>query len=131
MSDALDKYINFLMRHRIWVIITILLVSVAASAGMSKLTFASDYKVFFGEDNPDLKKWDDYQATFSKNDNVFFVLQFPEGNSFDRYMAMVIEDLTDRAWALPNATRVDSLSNFQRTLVIDDFLEVVNLIEGA
>ena len=64
---------------------------------MCKLTFASDYQIFFGKDNPDLKKWDDYQATFSSNDNVLFVLQFPNGDSFDREMAMVIEDLTERA----------------------------------
>ena len=131
MPSLLESYIKFIMRHRIWVIIFILLGSIAASTGMSKLTFASDYRVFFGADNPDLKKWDDYQATFSNNDNVLFVLQFPTGDSFDRDMAMVIEDLTERAWTLPNATRVDSLSNYQRTLVIDDFLEVVNLIEGA
>ena len=131
MSSLLESYINFIMRNRIWIITVILLSSIAASSGMSKLTFASDYRVFFGEDNPDLKRWDDYQATFSNNDNVLFVLQFPKGNSFDRDMAMVIEDLTERAWTLPNATRVDSLSNYQRTLVIDDFLEVVDLIEGA
>ena len=131
MPSLLESYIKLIMRHRIWVIIVVLLGSIAASTGMSKLTFASDYRVFFGADNPDLKKWDDYQATFSNNDNVLFVLQFPTGDSFDRDMAMVIEDLTERAWTLPNATRVDSLSNYQRTLVIDDFLEVVNLIEGA
>ena len=131
MSSVLENYINFIMRYRIWVLIVIILSSIAASSGMSKLTFASDYRIFFGKDNPDLKKWDDYQATFSSNDNVLFVLQFPKGDSFDREMAMVIEDLTERAWTLPNATRVDSLSNFQRTLVIDDFLEVVNLIEAA
>jgi predicted RND superfamily exporter protein len=67
---------------------------------MSKLTFANDYQIFFGEGNPDLQKWDEYQATFSNTDNVLFVLQFPEGISFARDMAMVIEDLTDRAGAL-------------------------------
>ena len=90
------------MRYRIWVIIVILLGSVATSTAMSKLTFANDYQIFFGESNPDLQKWDEYQATFSNTDNVLFVLQFPEGISFarDMAMAMVIEDLTDRAGAL-------------------------------
>ena len=93
----MDKYIHFVKRYRIWVIIVILLGSVATSTAMSNLTFASDYQIFFGEDNPDLQKWDEYQATFSNTDNVLFVLQFPEGESFDRDMAMVIKDLTDRA----------------------------------
>ena len=71
MSSLLESYINFIMRNRIWIITVILLSSIAASSGMSKLTFASDYRVFFGEDNPDLKRWDDYQATFSNNADLF------------------------------------------------------------
>ena len=58
---------------------------------------------YFCEDNPNLQKWDEYQATFSNTDNVLFVLQFPEGFSFARHMAMAmamaIEDLKDRAGA--------------------------------
>ena len=131
MSATLEKYTDFIMRYRVWVLISVLLASIGASAGMSKLTMASDYRIFFGADNPDLKTWDNYQATFSNNDNVMFVMQFPEGSSFDSQMAVVIEEMTERAWMLPNATRVDSLSNFQRTLVIDDFLEVVDLIQNA
>lgn len=131
MTRLLLRYIDFVLAWRLWVLIGILAVSFAASAGMSRLTMASDYRVFFGADNPDLKRWDDFQATFSKNDNVFFILQYPEGEAFDREMAVVIEDLTEQAWALPNATRVDSLSNFQRTWVDGDFLEVEDLVAGA
>jgi uncharacterized protein len=131
MSRLLMNYIDFILARRLWVIIGVVIASIAASSGAVYLTMASDYRIFFGPDNPDLKIWDDYQATFSKNDNVFFVLQYPEGEAFDQAMAVVIEDLTERAWALPNATRVDSISNFQRTLVIEDFLEVEDLITGA
>ncbi|MGR3343464.1 MAG: efflux RND transporter permease subunit [Paracoccaceae bacterium] len=131
MSRMLEKYIDFVLAYRLWVIIGVVIASVAASSGITKLTFASDYRIFFGADNPDLKRWDDFQATFSKNDNIFFVLQFPEGEAFDQKMALVVEDLTERAWTLPNATRVDSISNYQRTRATDDFLEVEDLIVGA
>jgi len=131
MSRMLEKYIDFILAYRLWVIIGVVIASIAASSGITRLTMASDYRVFFGPDNPDLKRWDDFQAVFSKNDNVFFVLQYPDGEAFDQRMAIVVEDLTERAWALPNATRVDSISNFQRTRASDDFLEVEDLIVGA
>lgn len=131
MSRMLGKYIDFILAYRLWVIIGVVVASIAASSGIMQITMASDYRVFFGEDNPDLKRWDDFQATFSKNDNVFFVLQYPEGEAFDRKMAVVVEDLTEKAWVLPNATRVDSISNYQRTLATDDLLEVEDLIVGA
>jgi len=131
MSRLLQKYIDFVLAQRLWVIVGVIVASIAASSGVVRLEMASDYRVFFGDDNPDLKRWDEYQATFSKNDNVFFVLQYPEGEAFEQRMAVVVEDLTDRAWTLPNATRVDSISNYQRTYVSGDFLEVEDLIIGA
>ena len=53
MSATLEKYTDFIMRYRVWVLISVLLASIGASAGMSKLTMASDYRIFFGADNPD------------------------------------------------------------------------------
>lgn len=131
MNRIADRLIDFILRHRIGVLITVLALAIAASSGMAKLTFAADYRVFFGPNNPELAEWDDFQSKFSKNDNVLFVLQFPEGGKFDRDMAVIVEGLTDRAWSLPNATRVDSLSNFQRTITDGDDLLVIDLIEGA
>lgn len=131
MNNFANRLIDFILRHRFGVLIGVLALAIAASSGMSRLTFAADYRVFFGPNNPELAEWDDFQATFSKNDNVLFVLQFPEGGAFDRDMAVIIEDLTERAWSLPNATRVDSLTNFQRTIAEGDDLTVADLIEGA
>jgi predicted RND superfamily exporter protein len=123
--------IELLLKFRVLVVIVVVALCLVASAGVSKLGFASDYRVFFGEGNPELAEWDDFQATFARNDNVLFVLQNGEGAEFDVNLATVVEELTERAWLLPNATRVDSLSNFQRTKATADDLEVADLYEDA
>ncbi len=130
MKKMIDRLIDGILGHRLIVLLTVLAVAIGASSGVTKLGFAADYRVFFGPDNPELAQWDEFQATFSKNDNVLFVLQFPEGE-FDQDMAIVTEGLTEAAWQLPNATRVDSITNFQRTIATGDDLVVEDLIQGS
>lgn len=113
------------------VIVVSLLASFAGASGITKLDFISHYSIFFSPDNPDLARWDDFQATYSKNDNVNFALQLPKGDAFDKQMAIVVEKLTEKSWNLPNATRVDSISNFQMTTASEEGMVVEDLIEGA
>lgn len=126
-----DQFIEGVIRFRWLVIIAVIASSVLASTGITKLEFISHYRIFFGEQNPDLKKWDDFQATFAKNDNVNFILQLPDGEAFDKKMAVIVEDLTELAWTIPNASRVDSITNFQFTSGDEEGLIVSDLVEGS
>jgi predicted RND superfamily exporter protein len=85
----------------------------------------------FCEDNPNLQKWDEYQATFSNTDNVLFVLEFREGVSFARDMAMVIEDLTGRAGALGMklAPMTTIAPNIIWALAIADCIHITSLVQ--
>lgn len=129
--SIVDRFVVGVVRFRWMVIIAAIVASAAASNGVTKLEFISHYRIFFGEQNPDLKKWDEFQATFARNDNVNFILQLPEGNAFDKRMAVIVEGLTERAWTIPNASRVDSISNFQHTTGDEEGLIVTDLVERA
>lgn len=126
-----DQFIEGVIRFRWLVIIAVIASSVLASTGITKLEFISHYRIFFGEQNPDLKKWDDFQATFAKNDNVNFILQLPDGTAFDKKMAVIVEDLSELAWTIPNASRVDSITNFQFTSGNEEGLIVSDLVKGS
>jgi hypothetical protein len=45
-----------------------------AAYGASKLTFKSDYRVFFGSENPQLTAFENMQKTFTKNDGIAFIV---------------------------------------------------------
>ena len=47
-----DKLFGFVGKHPIWVILVSLALVVFAASGAQKLVFKSDYRVFFGADNP-------------------------------------------------------------------------------
>ena len=121
-------YGDWVVRWRYAILlVTILLVALAASGGRF-LTFKTDYRVFFSEDNPQLLAFEELQNTYTKTDNVLFVLAPKDGNVFTRETLASIAALTKEAWQLPYSLRVDSLSNYQHTRAEGDDLIVADLV---
>ncbi|NIQ76004.1 MAG: hypothetical protein GWO08_11395, partial [Gammaproteobacteria bacterium] len=58
---------------------------------------------------------EELQDTYTKNDNVLFVIAPDDGVVFKPETLEIIAEMTDRAWETPFSIRVDSLSNFQHT----------------
>lgn len=127
----LERYGRFVIRFR-WLVLA---ATVAAIAGMGYgaqfLTFSTDYRVFFGKENPQLVAFDKVQNVYNKNDSVLYVVA-PEGdNAFNADTLALVEDMTERAWALPFTRRVDSITNYQHTQAQGDDLLVGDLVDGA
>lgn len=130
-STLIDRYADFVIRYRWWLIVASLLASVWLISGARFLGFNNEYRVFFSEDNPHLQAFDAQQLTYTKNDNVLFVITPNEGEVFTREVLAAVEDVTREAWLFPFALRVDSVSNFQFTQAEGDELIVGNLVEDA
>lgn len=126
----IDRYSDWLIRNRWWAIASSLILFILLSMGAKNLTFRSDYRVFFSEDNPQLQAYDLIQATYAKNDNIVILLKPKSGDAFDRDTLSAVETLTEEAWQLPYTSRVDSLYNYQHTTVEGDDLYVENLLNG-
>jgi uncharacterized protein len=133
MSKIIDnlivRYAEGIIRWR-WLVLALSLVAVMSIiSGGRFLSFTSDYRVFFGEENPQLTAYEELQNTYTQTDNVLFVLKPEEGKVFTNKWLGVVKQLTDASWQIPYSIRVDSLSNYQHTEAIDDDLTVADLIE--
>ena len=127
----IDKIGQFIIRQKLLVILTSFIIILLAASGLPKTKFSSDYRIYFSEDNENLKAFEDLQATFTRSDNVMFVLSPKNGQIFTPQNLAVIEELTEQAWQLPYSTRVDSVTNYQHTIAEDDDLLVDNLVTDA
>ena len=125
----IERYARTLLRYRWFAIVATILVTLALASGGRFLVFTNDYRVFFGPDNPQLVAFDELQATYTKSDNLFIMLEPNSGTVFDKATMQAIVDATDRAWQVPYSIRVDSISNFQHTRAEDDDMFVEELIE--
>ena len=117
--------------HRWLVILATLLLVVGAASGARHLEFSNNYRVFFSDKNPELIAFDSLQETYTKNDNILFVLQPKDGQVFGPQVAAAIEKLTTGAWQIPFAIRVDSVTNFQHSWADGDDLTVEDLVRDA
>ncbi len=116
------------IRFRWLVLGATILICLGVSYGASNLKFASDYRVFFGADNPDFVANEMAQGTFGKADNMAFLLIPKDGEVFDQNTLSATLDLSNAAWTLPNVSRVDSLANFQSSRGEGDELIVEELL---
>ena len=131
MHELEANFGKWVIRYRWLIIVASLLIVVLAGSGGKHLSFTTNYRVFFSEDNPQLLAFDALENTYTKNDNLMFVITPKDGKVFSNETLAVVEQLTDMAWQLPYSIRVDSISNFQHTEAEEDDLIVRDLVEGA
>ena len=124
-----DKFAASIIRWRWLIIIASIAIVFLIARGAATIGFSSNYRVFFSEDNEQLVAFETLQNTYSKSDNIIFVLHPKNEQVFTHEMLGAVKDLTERAWQLPYSTRVDSVTNFQYTEAEEDDLLVNDLVE--
>jgi len=133
--QAIDRFsvkmTKGVIRYRWLILLAAILITFGIGSGMSKLEFANNYRTFFSDENPELAAFENLQATYTKNDNILFVLEPSEDTAFTNNTLAAVEALTAEAWKIPHAIRVDSVSNFQYTKAIEDDLIVEDLVIDA
>jgi len=101
---------------------------VTATMGAQSLYFRGDYKVFFGDQNPQLMAFEKMQKVFSKNENANIIIAPKSGDVFNVETLKMIQEMTEEAWQTPLSTRIDSLTNYQHTWAEEDDLIVEDLV---
>ncbi|MBT8438181.1 MAG: MMPL family transporter, partial [Gammaproteobacteria bacterium] len=124
----IESYTRWIIRWKYIVVLASIALVFATAYGGQYLGFSNDYRMFFGEDNPQLLAFEKMQKTFNKNDNVLFVVTPKSGKVFSRETLAVIKDITKEAWQIPFSTRVDSITNHQHTAAEEDDLMVDDLV---
>ncbi len=125
------RFFRFMLDWRYSILLFALLCVGLAASGARFLEFTSDYRAFFSADNPQLMAFEALQNTYTKNDNVLFVLTPAEDGIFTRETLAAVQWLTKEAWQIPYSLRVDSVSNFQHTYAQGDDLVVEDLVADA
>ncbi|MBL4763435.1 MAG: MMPL family transporter [Gammaproteobacteria bacterium] len=125
----IKKYAHWVIKFRWLIIITTFILVGLAAKGAPHLSFTNDYRVFFDGDNPHLIAFENLQDTYSKNDNVMFVLAPKDGQVFTAKTLAAVQWLTHEAWQIPFSVRVDSVTNFQHSFAEEDDLMVGDLVD--
>lgn len=120
--------IEFLIRFRYLLAILSVLATALLASGAKNLYLESDYKIYFKENDPQLIAHEKMQDTYTKTDNLAYLIRADDGEIFTAEMLGMLHEITERSWQTPFALRVDSITNFQHTQAVGDDLLVEDLI---
>ena len=70
----IEKFADFVVRKRIWMVLLTLIVAFVVYAGIPNLRLDTDGRVFMGPDNPDKQTLDLFEQEFAKDDNLNILL---------------------------------------------------------
>jgi len=125
----LVRYTEWILKWRYLVIlISLVAVGFIGSGIPNLMPFSNDYRVFFSKDNPQLNAFENLQNTYTKDDNVLFVISPKNANVFTPETLAAVQAITLEAWQIPHSIRVDSITNFQHTYAEEDDLIVDDLV---
>ena len=95
------KFTEILLRNKSITIILSISFALICGYGGQNLNFSTNYRVFFSESNPELKAFESFQSTYTKNDNVLFVVKKKDsGSIFNDSDLSAIKELTEQAWQI-------------------------------
>ena len=121
---------GLLFAHRWRLFVLAMVIFLSTLAGNSKLYTESDYRIFFDHDDPNLVAHELIETEYTNSDNVTFVISSKNlaRDLFNSEDLTALTELTNRAWQLPFAVRVDSITNYQYSSAENDEVYVGDLI---
>lgn len=120
-----------LIERPLWAIMLATVLVVVAGAGATRLVFNDDYRVYFSPDDPERIAFEELENTYTPNYDAQIIIAPRDGDVFTRKTLGAIAAITEAAWRLPFAVRVDSVTNYQRIESEGDSIRVQNLVPDA
>lgn len=127
-SAAERKATLLLIQYRWLAFLISVCFALGAATGLKDFRMDADPRAYFSADNEHLQRFDQLEAEYGRVDSVVFALQINTGELYTRENLLLLKMLSDLAWQLPYAQRVDSLANYAYSWSEQDDLFVEELI---
>ena len=127
----MERVINAVLGRPKTVLFAAMAVALLLGSGAQKVSVTYDYRVMYGQNNPEFIAAREFEETYTKLNSALIAVAPEDGSVFSAVPLAAIEDLTEAAWLAPYATRVDSLTNYPHSYAIGDELFVEPLVEDA
>jgi len=130
----MDKFVNFVIKSRWFIVIIIPLVTLFMASSLKHLEFEGSYRIWFGENSQILKSYDKFRSIFGNDDVITITFQDKDG-IFTKKALHTIDDITQKLWQTHYIARVDSITNFQYVhadkeypdeVLVEDFIDDID-----
>jgi len=126
-----ERFAHWVISHPWLNIIATMLLFLVCASGLAFIQIDSDLRIFFSKDDPRFQELEALEKTFTKHENIIFVIVPQDGDVFTNRTLQAVAAMTSAAWQMPFSSRVDSLTNYQYSYAIGDELVVEDFIKDA
>ncbi|NVJ59805.1 MAG: MMPL family transporter [Gammaproteobacteria bacterium] len=123
----MDKPNKIRVKYSKWISLSLSLFGFISLFFLSKLYLSNDFRVYFSEENPQLRSFDNYEEQFSSHDSIALIAHLDSGSWLEPDKLPLLKQYTKKMWQLPSVTRVNSLTNYQYTYADEDTLYTQHL----
>ncbi len=116
------------LAHPWWVLLLTLLFLLGALSGTRHLSSTTDYRAYFGPNNPELRAFEQIEHQFEQKETLIIALQARSGDMFEPRKLEALREFTEAGWTLPYALRSQSLANHQDSRAEGDDIIVEALV---
>ncbi len=124
----MDLLFKWTKEKSLWVIFCAIAIVTVLGTAIPRTEFNSGFRVYFSEDNPQMKAFEALEHRFNKQDSVIFIVAAKSGDIFTKETLELIQQITEKAWQTPYSRRVNSITNFLITYSKNDELLAEELV---
>ena len=131
MADQFRKKVVDFIHNSPKITLLIFTLSFALFApGILKVKENFTYKAWYNDNDPQVKKFQEFEKIFGNDDNILISLSHKDG-LINQKSLILIKELTETLWKTTEVVRVDSLTNFQSITSEDNELLIEPLINDS
>jgi predicted RND superfamily exporter protein len=131
MKNSLNRFqeafINFIVETPKKALGVFLFLSFAFSFGLANLKTDFTYKVWYNDNDPLMKLYQEFERNFGNDDSVIIGV-YSEKGIFNKQILQLISDLTNQLYQVQDVIRVDSVLNFDDIKANGDEIDIEALI---
>jgi predicted RND superfamily exporter protein len=86
-----------------------------SSYGIRHLSISPDNRVFYGPSNKDFQRFLEFEANYTSNNNILFVVHASH-RIYEQNYAEALRWLSSHVWMIDNVIRVDSLATYPHAI---------------
>ncbi len=128
MKRGTYRWASFPIRWRWPVLLIVAIVLLGMSAGALRLSFSTDYRVFFAPGSPELADLARLEKDFGVTDSVFIAVRSPQRDAFSDAALAAVREFAAAIRGLPHVRRVRSLADSEILVATEDGMKARPLI---
>ncbi|MDX1692151.1 MAG: efflux RND transporter permease subunit [Ketobacteraceae bacterium] len=126
----LASLVDTLFRKRKLLSVLAMLLLVAGSAFLARLSLDNHFSIFFDAQDVRLQEYNKIQKEFVRTDNVLVAIAPAEGEVFNPAFVTRLRRFTEASWQVPFVKRVDSITNYQHVFSTEGGITIRSLASG-